>query len=151
MDLVADDGLEAIVEQGEGSLPSSPSSSESWSSGEENGSGSQGESEGESSDTDLEERGKRVLQGAKEVKGEEGFKPVAGRASRRLAQKERQRELERERAEREAQVKEEARRNYLRQHQAMAKATGGRHEAEAGRATGRARQLGGQRRGGAAA
>ena len=86
MDLVADDGLEAIVvEEGEGSLSSSLSSSESSSNGEENGSGSQGESEGESSDTDLEERGKRVLQGAKEVKDEEGFKSVVGRASRWLA------------------------------------------------------------------
>ena len=56
-------------------------------------------SEGEFSDTDLDGRGKWVVQGAEGAKDEEGFEPVVRRASRRLAKKERQRELERERAE----------------------------------------------------
>ena len=79
--------------------------------------------EGESGNTDLEGRGKLVVQGAKEAKDEEGFEPVVTRASQRLAKKERQRELERERAEKGAQAKDEARRDSLRQHQVMAKAT----------------------------
>ena len=108
--------------------------------GDNNGSVSQDESKGESSDTDLEGRGKCVVQGTKEAKDEEGFEPVVKRASRRLAKKERHMELERDWAEREAQAKEEARQDSLRQHQAMAKeATEGRQEAEAGSATGRAR------------
>ena len=95
VDLAADDVLEAT----------SSSSSDSSSSGEENASVSQDMSEGESSDTDLEGRGKWIVQGAKEAKDEEGFELVVRRASRRLAKKERQRELKRERAEKGAQAK----------------------------------------------
>jgi len=97
-------------------------------------------SSGGSSDSGLVGRAKWVLRGAEEGKGEEGFQPVVRRSSKRLAKKELQREKERERVGREAQAKEEARKDSLRQHQAMAKTARGH--------LGGARQTGGRGRGG---
>ena len=97
-------------------------------------------SSGGSSDSGLVGRDKWVLRSAVEEKGEEGFEPVVRRSSKRLAKKERQREIELERVKKEAQAKEETRKDSLRQHQAMAKAARGR--------LGGARQLGGRGSGG---
>ena len=94
--------------------PSSPyysspslSSSEWSSSGEDTEPGTEEESEGECSDTVPGKRSEWVIKCAEEVKGEEGFELVEGRASRRLAKRERQREIEQERVEREAEAEKE--------------------------------------------
>ena len=95
---------------------------------------------GGSNDLGLVGRDKWVLRSAVEEKGEEGFETVVRRSSKRLAKKEHQRQIERERVKKEAQAKEETRKDSLRQHQAMAKAARGR--------LGGARQLAGRGSGG---